>query len=69
MNGQSQAVRLPKEFRFDSEAVYVNRIGNAVTLLPIEDPWQNMIEACGQFTDDFMSEREQPDIQERDWLA
>ena len=33
-NGQSQAVRLPKEFRFEGEFVYIKRSGNAIVLLP-----------------------------------
>jgi antitoxin VapB len=36
--GRSQAVRLPKEFRFDTETVLVHRDGDAVVLEP-EDAW------------------------------
>lgn len=66
-NGQSQAVRLPKEFRFDGKAVYINKVGNYVILIPKDDPWRGMIEACEQFTDDFMNERERLEPEERDW--
>lgn len=52
-NGQSQAVRLPKEFRFDGAQVYIRRVGNAVVLLPMDAPWQSLIESLDQFTDDF----------------
>ena len=34
-NGRSQAVRLPKDFRFDGDEVFVHKVGNAVVLLPV----------------------------------
>ena len=55
--GRSQAVRLPKEFRFEGTQVYVRRMGNAVVLLPCEDPWQTLFDSLGQFSDDFMESR------------
>lgn len=59
-NGQSQAVRLPKAYRFEGEQVYIKRLGNAVVLIPYDDPWQVMWESLDEFTDDFMLERNQP---------
>ncbi len=38
MHGRSQAVRLPKEFRFDGSEVRVSRIGDKVILEPMEKP-------------------------------
>lgn len=52
-NGQSQAVRLPKEFRFAGDRVYVRRVGNAVVLLPYHAPWQSLIDSLDQFSADF----------------
>ena len=65
-NGRSQAVRLPKEFRFDSDEVYVARMGSAVVLLPKTDSWNVLFESLDGFSDDFMEERIQPDQQQRD---
>lgn len=65
-NGRSQAVRLPREFRFEGDRVYVKRVGNAVVLLPYEDSWRGLFEALEQFSEDFMGEREQPVGQERE---
>jgi len=59
-NGQSQAVRLPKEFRFQGDRVFIKRVGNAVVLLPYQDAWQSLVESLDLFSDDFMEEREQP---------
>jgi antitoxin VapB len=65
-NGRSQAVRLPKNFRFSGSDVFINRIGKMVVLLPKDDPWVSLFSSLDQFTEDFMSSREQPrqDIRE-----
>lgn len=67
-NGQSQAVRLPKEYRFQGDRVYVKRLGEAVVLLPYHAPWSTLIASLDDFSDDFMDERGQPAQQERERL-
>jgi len=64
-NGKSQAVRLPKKFRLNGERVYVKRVGNAVVLLPYNTPWQSLVDSLSLFSDDFLSNREQPPTQKR----
>jgi len=60
-NGQSQAVRLPKAFRFEGDQVYIKKVGNAVLLIPYDDPWQLMLDSLGEFEGDlFPNGREQP---------
>ncbi len=54
-NGGSQAVRLPKNCRFDASEVFVNKIGDIVMLIPKETKWQNLIASLDLFTEDFMS--------------
>ena len=65
-NGKSQAVRLPKEFRFGRDRVYIKRIGNAVVLLPYQTPWNTLLDSLSLFSPDFMSERIQPLAQNRE---
>lgn len=65
-NGQSQAVRLPKEFRFKGEEVYIKKQGNAVILLPIKNPWQSLFDSLNKFSKDFMTTRQQPKAQKRE---
>jgi len=65
-NGKSQAVRLPKEYRFKSDRVYIKRIGNAVVLLPYQMPWKTMLDSLSVFSADFMNERNQPPTQHRE---
>jgi antitoxin VapB len=67
-NGQSQAVRLPKEFRFEGDFVYVKRCGNAVILLPAREAWSALVGSLDKFSDDFMTERRQPRAQKREAL-
>ena len=67
-NGQSQAVRLPKEFRFNSDSVYIKKQGNTIVLIPKGNPWQSFIDACGKATSDFMAKRDQGPEQKRESL-
>ncbi len=64
-NGQSQAVRLPKEFRFDGDKVFIKKIGKSVVLVPIDNPWEALFGSLNKFSDDFMESRQQPKQQER----
>ena len=67
-NGQSQAVRLPKEFRFEGNEAYIKKIGNVVLLMPINHPWNGLIDSLHKFSNDFMENRNQPQQQVRDDL-
>lgn len=52
-NGSSQAVRLPKEFRFSGNEVYAQKIGDSVMLFPKERAWETFMEGIEGFTDDY----------------
>ena len=67
-NGQSQAVRLPKHLRFEGTEVFARKLGTAVILLPVNDPWGSLRQALGGFSDDFLSERAEPAAQVREGL-
>ncbi len=60
-NGRSQAVRLPKEYRFSGDRVFVKKVGNSVLLIPYQESWQSLFDSLNQFSDDFMDTREQPE--------
>ncbi len=51
--GRSQAVRLPKEFRFEGDAVRIKREGRRVVLEPIESDWAWLDGITGDFDPDF----------------
>jgi len=59
-NGRSQAVRLPKQFRFSDDDVFIKKVGTMVMLFPKDDPWAPLVASLDQFTDDFMESRDQP---------
>ena len=67
-NGRSQAVRLPKKYRFDNSEVFVNKIGDSVILIPKDSKWDTLEKSLNNFSDDFLTERNQPEIQKRDDL-
>ena len=68
-NGRSQAVRLPKEYRFSSDEVLINKIGDMVVLIPKERKWDSFMKAIDMFTVDYMEDgRAIQTLQERDPL-
>jgi antitoxin VapB len=67
-NGDSQAVRLPKEFRFAGTEVLIQRVGDAVVLLPKAKSWDALVGSLQKFSPDFMRERDQPVQQVRERL-
>jgi len=64
-SGRSQAVRLPKEYRFAGTEVVVKHFGNGVHLLPVDDPWQTLQAGLAAFEPGFELTRQQPDEQFR----
>ena len=68
-NGRSQAVRLPKEYRFDADEVMIGKIGDIVILSPKTDNWDSFMKALDLFSDDvFETGRGDQGIQEREEL-
>jgi antitoxin VapB len=68
-NGNSQAVRLPKSFRFPCNEVKIYKEGSKVILEPLEPTWDALFESLAEFPDDFFEEgRRQPAMQEREPL-
>jgi antitoxin VapB len=67
-NGKSQAVRLPKEFKFQGNEVYIKRVGVNVILMPKDNPWDSLLMSLDLFTDDFMKDRKQPPAELREGI-
>jgi antitoxin VapB len=68
-NGQSQAVRLPKEFRFQEDEVYIKKVADIVLLLPKRGSWDALVNSLGKFSEDFLADRAQPEMQARKGLG
>lgn len=67
MNGRSQAVRLPKEYRFDTEEVYITKRGQNVILSANKPTWDEFFDSKSVFDDDFLEDRSDALPQERDF--
>ena len=68
-SGNSQAVRIPKEFHTECREFLIRKVGEGYLLCPVDDPWLPLRLSIGQMPDDFMSDREQPswkDVPERE---
>ena len=65
VNGRSQAVRLPKEFQFKGESVYIQKVGDAVILVPFDKAWETFLHGLNSFSDDFMSEGRLQELEQR----
>ena len=67
VNGRSQAIRLPKEFRVDSSDVYLRKTPEGFLVIT-RDPWEIFFEGVEELSDDFMSGgRNQLPVQNRNW--
>ncbi len=66
MSGNSQAVRIPREFQLEGDEVEIQRRGNTLVIRPKKQTWQLLLASLTLFTDDFMKGgRQQPPVQKR----
>jgi antitoxin VapB len=67
MNGRSQAVRLPKEYRFDTDEVYITKQGDNIIISAKEPTWDEFFDSKSAFNDDFLQDRLDDAPQERNF--
>ena len=68
-SGNSQAIRLPKEYQVADKEMFVNKVGNTLILFPKNNPWEAFERSMSEFTSDFMVDgRKQPVMQDREGL-
>ena len=69
ISGNSQAIRLPKEYQVEDKELYIKKIGSTIILFSKKNPWEAFERSLSEFSDDFMVEgRNQPPMQEREGL-
>lgn len=68
-NGSSQAIRLPKAYRFKGTEVYINKINDVIVVFPKNKKWDAFTENLHRFSDDFMQERDQLKLEKRTSLS
>ena len=66
MNGRSQAIRLPLEFRVGTDEVFLKRTAEGFLVME-RDPWELFAEGCRELSAGFMEERLQPPAETRAW--
>jgi antitoxin VapB len=66
MNGRSQAIRLPLEFRVGTDEVFLKKTAEGFLVME-RDPWELFAEGCRELSEGFMAERTQPPLEKRDW--
>ena len=65
-SGNSQAVRIPKEFQLEGDEVEIRRRGNMLILRPKSHSWTSLVDSLTKFTNDFLADgRRQPPVQKR----
>jgi antitoxin VapB len=65
-SGNSQAIRIPKEYQVDDDELFINKIGNTIILFSKKDPLELFKKSLTEFSDDFMEDgRNQPEMQKR----
>jgi antitoxin VapB len=67
MNGRSQAIRLPLEFRVGSREVHLKKTAEGFLVME-RDPWEVFVEGCRELPDGFMERRVQPPLESRESL-
>lgn len=58
-NAGFQAIQIPQECKINDDKVYIKKMGNALYIIPFHNPWQNLFDSLGQFSSDFMEDRNQ----------
>ena len=66
MTNRSQAVRLPKEYQFATDEVFIRREGSDVILSPRPGDWRSYLESAPVASDAFMNDIEELPVQERE---
>lgn len=65
-NGQSQFVQLPKAYHLKGKEAFITQIGDTIVLFPKKEKWDLLFSSLDKFSDDFMSERIQPVLENRE---
>ena len=55
-SGNSQAIRIPKEYRLDDDEVIISKVGSAIIIFQQKDRLAVLMESLNEFTDDFLSD-------------
>ena len=63
-----QFIKIPANFKLKGDKVYLKKFGDALYIIPFDNPWQSLMDSMGEFSDDFMENRNQPKLEDREPL-
>ena len=70
-SGNSQAIRIPKEYQTEEKEFIIRKSGNCFFLIPADDPWALLRQCIGFADTDLIFNRDQPmlsDLSEREMM-
>ena len=66
-SGNSQAVRIPKQYRFKNKKAFIRKEKNRIIITPVENQWDELFEELEKLNQkDFLIDRKRPEAQERE---
>ena len=65
---KGQTINIPEGLRIDDDKVYLKKVGNSIYIIPFHAPWESMVNSVEEFTEDYLSNRTQPNQQTREEL-
>ncbi len=60
-----QLISIPAELRIDDDKVYIKKVGNSLQIIPFHSAWNNLEEGAKKFSEDFLENRTQPNVETR----
>jgi len=67
-NRTGQKIILPPEYKLKGKEVYVKKIGEDIIIFTKKGGWKSLTDSLGKFSEDFMKERIQPEVETREKL-
>ena len=62
----AQVIQIPEGLKIEDDKVYLKKVGYSIYVIPFHNPWESLIQSTELFTKDFLDERDQPGVQERE---
>lgn len=62
----AQLIQIPEGLKIEDDKVYLKKVGNSIYVIPFHNPWDSLIHSTELFTKDFLDDRDQPGVQERE---
>jgi antitoxin VapB len=63
-----QFIQIPENFKLKGDKVYLKKFGDALYIIPFDNPWESLFDSLGEFSEDFMEYRIQPEVENRGGL-